>query len=77
MRNKRESTSNKRFSDLNVLCQKCGNYEFKRTFSETDSIVHLVYTAKGKAVIEIVITEGKVQFSYRCAKCGAPLLLQK
>jgi hypothetical protein len=60
--------------DLSILCPACGNIEFKRSLWEKDSVVRLSFKARGLGVIETVIREGNIQFIYKCAKCGAPLV---
>jgi DNA-directed RNA polymerase subunit RPC12/RpoP len=57
-----------------ILCPKCGHEEFKRSVSETDSIVRLAFTKNSEAVQEIMIHEGNIEFAYRCANCGTPLV---
>jgi hypothetical protein len=57
-----------------IACVKCGWAEFKRSLSENDSIIRLALAKDGKAVVEIIVSEGNLQFAYLCNKCNAPFL---
>jgi hypothetical protein len=74
MKKKGNTAHKKSVGEKPVFCPACGNLEFRRTLSETDSIVKLAYWKHGKAVKETIVSEGNIQFRYCCAKCGAILL---
>jgi predicted nucleic-acid-binding Zn-ribbon protein len=56
-----------------IMCRTCGNTEFSRSLSEIDSIVQLAFAKGASAIKETIIREGKIEFTYRCIKCGVTM----